>query len=313
MTHSFSIIIPLYNKASFIKRAVDSVLGQTYKNWELIVVNDGSTDGGEEIIKNYTAPRITLISQDNRGVSAARNKGVNCAKYDYVAFLDGDDTWEPEYLKELNHLINKYPECGIWGINHRFITENGETRTNHAGFMGEGVTDLIIDDYFSFFAAKGKSPFSNSGCCYPKKLFLEKGGYCEGVALTEDSDLWCRIAMYHPVAFSTTELVNYYFQSPGNTRSGFQTTDYQVSLTLQRALKEIRVRPEMVTGVKRLIAFQQLSLAKRAILTGHKFFALRKSLEWKCFRCYPLYPPLFAGLLLVPSKLIQSAVGSSEF
>jgi len=286
---------------------VDSVLGQTYKEWELIVVNDGSTDGGEKIVEKYTDPRITLVSQPNKGVSAARNKGVSLAKYDYVTFLDGDDSWNPDYLNELNYLITKYPDCGIWGINHRFVRENGEVMINPAGLKDEGFTDGIIEDYFTLFAKKGKSPFSNSGCCYPKKLFLEKGGYREGVALTEDSDLWCRIAMDHPVAFSTKELVNYFYQSPGNTRSGFQTTDYQVSLTLQKALKENLIKPELIKGTRRLIAFQQLSLAKRSLLTGHKLFALRKSLEWKCLRYYPCYPILFAMLMLIPGKLIKSA------
>ena len=303
MNKPFSIIIPLYNKSPFIQRAVDSVLGQTYKEWELIVVNDGSTDGGEKLVEKYTDPRIRIVSQSNKGVSAARNKGVTLAKYDYVTFLDGDDSWDPGYLQELNAQIDKYPGCGIWGINHRFIKENGEVKSNPAGTLDEGFTDGIIEDYFTLFAKKGKSPFSNSGCCFPKKLFLEKGGYREGVALTEDSDLWCRIALDHPVAFSTKELVNYYFESPGNTRSGFQTTDYQVSLTLQEALKENRVRLELIGGARRLIAFQQLNLAKRAILTGHKTFALRKSIEWKFLRYYPLYPLLFAGLLFVPGKL----------
>jgi glycosyltransferase involved in cell wall biosynthesis len=306
MNHFFSIIIPLYNKKPFIGRAVDSVIEQKYKDWELIVVNDGSTDGGEKIVEKYSDPRIMLVCQQNKGVSAARNKGVSLAKYDHVTFLDGDDTWEPDYLNELNYLITKYPDCGIWGINHRFVRENGEVRVNPAGMREEGFPDGIIQDYFTLFAKKGKSPFSNSGCCYPKKLFLETGGYREGVALTEDSDLWCRIAMDHPVAFSAKELVNYYFQSPGNTRSGFRAEDYQVSKTLQEGLKEGRIRTEMIRGARRLIAFQQLSLAKRAVLTGHKPFALRKSLEWKCLRYYPWYPVLFAGLILVPKDWINA-------
>ncbi len=305
MTHSFSIVIPLYNKKPFIQRAVDSVLGQTYKEWELIIVNDGSTDGGEKIAEKHTDQRITQVSQPNTGVSAARNKGVSLAKYDHVTFLDADDSWKPGYLAELDKLINKYPDCGIWGINHRFVKENGEVRPNPAGMRDGGFTDGIIEDYFTLFAKRGKSPFSNSGCCYPKKLFLEMEGYREGVALTEDSDLWCRIALDHPVAFSTKELVNYYFQSPGNTRGGFQTTDYQVSLSLQQALKENRVKPEMIAGAKRLIAFQQLSLIKRAVLTGHKSFALRKSMEWKFLRYYPFHPIFFFFLWLTSNSLLK--------
>jgi len=311
MNYSFSIIIPLYNKKPFIRRAINSVLEQIYTKYEIIVVNDGSTDGGEEVVAKIIDPRLKLVIQPNQGVSAARNKGVANTKYDYVVFLDADDSWEPGFLAELNFLVNQYPDCGIYGVNHRFITEEGVTKVNNLDFLFKDKQQVIIDDYFSVFAKLGKSPFSNSGCCFPKSLFMEKGGYLEGVRLTEDSDLWCRIALYHPIAFSKKPLVNYYFESPGNTRSGFQTSDYQVSLSLQQALKENRVRPELANGVKYLIAFQRLSLLKRAVLTGHKVFAFKKSFDKNFLKNYPFYPVLFFLLLLTPFPLIKRALKKS--
>jgi len=301
----FSVIIPLYNKKPYIQRAIKSVLAQSYTEYEIIVVNDGSTDGGEEVVTAITDPGIILINQLNQGVSAARNKGVSRATYDYVVFIDADDSWESGFLAELNRLIHQLPGCGIYGINHRYITEKGVITVNDLDILLRYKLEVVINDYFTLFAKLGKSPFSNSGCCYPKSIFLEQGGYREGVRLTEDSDLWCRIALNHPIAFSGKVLVNYYYEIPDNTRSGFQTSDYQISLSLHQALKEKRVRPELQKGVKRLIAFQQLSLIKRAILTGHKNFALRKSFDKKFLRYYPFYPFFFFLLWLTPTFIIN--------
>jgi len=307
MNHPFSVIIPLYNKKPFIRRAINSVLNQTCTDYEIIVVNDGSTDGGQEVVSKITDSRIRIINQPNQGVSVARNKGVFNSIYDYVVFLDADDSWEPTFLTELNHLINHFPGCGIYGINHRYITEDGVVKVNNLEFLFRENQEIIIYDYFSLFARLGKSPFSNSGCCLPKSTFLANGGYREGVKLTEDSDLWCRIALDHPIALSGKILVNYYFEAPGNTRTGFQTTDYEVSLSLQKALAEKRVRPELTNGVKRLIGFQQLSLIKRAVLTGHRTFALRKSFDKKFLRYYPFYPFLFLLFVLIPYSFIKPA------
>ena len=312
MNHAFSVIIPLYNKEPFIHRAINSVLEQNYADYEIIVVNDGSTDGGEEIVTKLCNPRIVLINQPNLGVSSARNKGVSNSTFDYIVFLDADDSWEQGFLTELNLLINQIPECGIYGINHRYVTERGDTKVNNLDCLIKDDHQLIIDDYFSLFAKLGKSPFSNSGCCFPKSIFLENGGYKEGVQLTEDSDLWCRIALDHPVAFSKKVLVNYYFESPGNTRSGFQTSDYQVALSLQKALRENRVKPELVNGVKQLIAFQRLSLLKRAVLTGHKTFAFQKSFDKKFIRFYPFYPFFFFILMLIPFSILKRLLKKSD-
>ena len=89
-----SVVIPLYNKEKYIKRAIESVLNQTFQKFEIIVVNDGSTDKSAEIVQNIKDPRIRLINQKNAGVSAARNRGIQEAKYEYIAFLDADDFWE---------------------------------------------------------------------------------------------------------------------------------------------------------------------------------------------------------------------------
>ena len=114
-----SVIIPLYNKVNTVERAVRSVLDQTVSEFELIVVNNGSTDGSEDVVKRIDDPRIILISQPNQGVSMARNKGVAIAKGDYVAFLDADDEWRPTFLETVLRMREKYPDCAVFATAYQ--------------------------------------------------------------------------------------------------------------------------------------------------------------------------------------------------
>lgn len=110
----FSIIIPLYNKAHTIIRTINSVLSQVYTDFELIIIDDGSTDGSKELIsQSFNDKRISIYSQKNSGVSASRNRGVNLAKGEYIAFLDADDEWMPYYLQTVSDNIKTYPNVGL--------------------------------------------------------------------------------------------------------------------------------------------------------------------------------------------------------
>jgi len=120
----FSVVIPLYNKSHIIDRTIVSVLTQTITDFELIIVNDGSTDNSLNIIQKYlTDPRIKIVNQVNQGVSVARNNGVSVATFDYIAFLDGDDEWLPGYLAKVKEAIELYPNAGMFGCTswHRNI------------------------------------------------------------------------------------------------------------------------------------------------------------------------------------------------
>ena len=110
-----SVVIPLYNKAAEIGRAVRSVLAQTLPPREVIVVDDGSTDGGADEVERMASSVVRLVRQENRGVSAARNRGIAMASGRYVALLDGDDRWQPQYLEQVWRLIARYPDCGAYG------------------------------------------------------------------------------------------------------------------------------------------------------------------------------------------------------
>ena len=167
----FSIIIPLYNKESYIQRAIKSVLLQTYQDFELIIVDDGSTDGSFEAASAIQDPRIHIVRQENRGVSAARNRGVSEAKYDWVAFLDADDEWLPEFLEMMNDLHTQFATCGL--LASGFLKER-DTGLDFCEFQKIRYTNGrigIIDDYYTDL--REIVPFCSSSFIVKKDVFYK--------------------------------------------------------------------------------------------------------------------------------------------
>jgi len=299
MNNSFTVIIPLYNKEPYIKRALETVLNQTYDNFEMIIIDDGSTDEGVRIVSSIHDTRIKVFSQMNSGVSAARNRGALLAKNQYLAFLDADDTWEPNFLQEISNLIDEFPYAGIYATNNKFIYPSGKVMLESFSDLFNGNNIGIIEDYFGLFAKIQKSPFSNSNLCIPKKIYDEFGGYKEGVKLTEDSDLWCRIALKYDVAFSVKPLANYFVALEGSTHTIFENKDFEVVNTLQSALVNKNVPQRLEKSVKKLIALQKLGLIKRGILTSNKGKILKNFLNFSVIKHYPVeYAKCFLALLI---------------
>lgn len=175
-----SVIIPLYNKSNTILSTLDTVLKQTYRHFEILIINDGCTDNSVELIQNsITDERIKIIHQKNQGVSVARNKGVECAKYEYIAFLDGDDEWLPEYLSKMVDAIQLFPDS-------KMFCSAG------LGRNGEGPTvKRQIDKYsnkvvaFNFF--ENPHIFLHiSATVVTKELFYEVNGFPIGMKRNED-------------------------------------------------------------------------------------------------------------------------------
>ena len=305
MEISFSIIIPLYNKAPYIERAVKSVLSQDYPHFEIIIVNDGSSDGGEKIVTKLEDERLKLVSQKNAGVSAARNTGAKEAQYEYLAFLDGDDTYEPNFLSEIVKLIGNFPNAGIYGTSNSFIYPNGKKVAEDFRYLFNGKEQGLLEDYFGLFAQIQKSPFSNSNLCIPKKIYQEFGGYKVGVKLTEDSDLWCRIALKYDVAFSVNALANYFVALEGSTHTIFENKDFEVVNTLQSALDNKNVPQRLEKSVKKLIALQKLGLIKRGILTSNKGKILKNFLNFSILKYYTFEYIKCVLAFLLPHSVFQ--------
>lgn len=212
----FSVIIPLYNKAAYIERAIQSVLSQTFQEFELIVVDDGSTDDSFvqlSVISQQLSvespeihKKVRVIQQQNQGVSTARNNGVKLAKYDYIAFLDADDNWEPTYLEDMNSLIAAYPDAGIYGSSY-FIVKNGKKRIAPIGV--EQNFDRGLINYCQVYSKTLCMPLWTGATILKKSIFEEEHGFKPGLKLGEDFDLWVRVGTKHPAAFLNRSLANY--------------------------------------------------------------------------------------------------------
>ena len=143
-----SVVIPLFNKELSICNTLESVLKQTFRNFEVVVVNDGSTDRSKEVVAKIAATdkRIRLVSKPNGGVCSARNRGTQEAKYDYIALLDGDDIWDEHYLEEQTKMIQDFPEATMWGINFAEM-ENGRLARKLETGLPENFRGYV-DNYF---------------------------------------------------------------------------------------------------------------------------------------------------------------------
>lgn len=193
----FSVIIPLFNKAEYVERTLNSVLLQSFDDFEVIIVNDGSTDNSLKIAESFTDDRIVIYSKDNKGVSTARNYGVTKATSNYIAFLDADDIWKPNHLDALHNLIVDMPSCALYCMG--YIKQKSEKSKIRAQF------GTIADGYKGEVSAyfKNSLPFTIAGMgavAINKAKFIEVGGFAEGVTHGEDIELWTTLALQDKVA-----------------------------------------------------------------------------------------------------------------
>lgn len=202
----FSVIIPLYNKAPYVAKAIESVLGQTYRDFEVIVIDDGSTDQSLEVAKTFENKSITIVSQPNSGVSTARNNGVKLAKHPYICFLDADDWWHPTFLEEMKRLITDFPDAGIYGSGY-YIVKNGQERIAPIG-VPQGFERGIID-YCEVYAKTLCMPLTSISVAIPKHIFDEEEGFKSKLKLGEDFDLWIRIILKHKAILVNKPLAYY--------------------------------------------------------------------------------------------------------
>lgn len=190
-----SIVIPLYNKEQSICKTIESVLQQTYTDFELIVVDNGSTDGSLKEVSKIQDKRMRLLHQPIRGVSAARNMGINAANTEYVALLDGDDLWDENCLMELVQLTQDFPGAGMCGVNYADVVD-GKILPYNQG-LHEGYRNYV-DNYFG---TNHGDLFCASSVILKKNVAISLGLFDERIAYAEDLEFWYRIILNSKVAF----------------------------------------------------------------------------------------------------------------
>lgn len=196
-TIDVSIIIPTFNRAESLRRAIDSVLGQTHKNFELIIIDDGSTDRTDALLKDYK-DTLTAIKTENKGVSAARNRGIKLARGRYISFLDSDDMWLEKKLERQLKVLKENPSYRIIYTNELWIRN------------GRRVNQCKIHQKFGGDIYKKCLPLciiSPSSVLINHTVFEDVGLFDESLPVCEDYDLWLRITNKYPVFFLDEDLI----------------------------------------------------------------------------------------------------------
>lgn len=206
-----SIIVPVYNAERTIDETINSVISQTYTQWELILINDGSTDNSEEKIKSFNDARIIYHKQKNQGVASARNLGLRSAKGDLIAFLDSDDLWSTKKLSSSIELIQR-SHCDLVYTKIRMFTDS--VNTSVAYEYSEPINEendyyrLLIFDYIPTLTV------------VIKKDVLDDIGYFDSSLYgTEDWDLWIRVAKKYKIKFLSEELAFYRYLETGISKN----------------------------------------------------------------------------------------------
>jgi len=285
--------MPLYNKAREVKRAIQSVLNQTVSDFELIVVNDGSTDSGPSIVRNIVDPRIRVIDQKNAGVSAARNRGIEEAKADLIAFLDADDEWLPEFLETIRRMVIGYPDCGLYATRYFLHSPTGKQQPAIVRGLPDGFEGML-ENYFRI-AVRSHPPVSSSATCARKSALTQIGGFPVGIAAGEDLVTWAKIAVQYQVAYSIQ--CKSIFNLGNEMNHGFKKPrtrlyDNRVGIALEKLAKK---HAQSIPALRRYCAFWYRIRAATYTAWGNqlavRYYALRG------LRYYPMDLKLAAYLM----------------
>lgn len=273
-----SVIIPLYNKQSQIHATLESVLRQSYADYEIVVVDDGSTDGSVAIVESFNEARLRLIRQENGGVSAARNRGICEARGEYVAFLDADDLWEPDFLKTMQNLAERYPNCSVYACNYDFVLPDGThtpTTIRRLPFTGEHG---ILSNYFEV-ASCSHPPLWTSALMVKKEAIRNIDGFPEGISSGEDLLTWAKLAACNSIAYTSRVYASYQLEtsSRGKEPSDLCKPRDYVSTELEKLATA--ASPEKKTSILKYAAFWSKMRARINLQLGHRCAARRCALR----------------------------------
>jgi len=313
-----SIVVPLFNKAAYILRCLKSIQDQSFSDFEVIVVDDGSQDGSGTIAAGFCDPRFAVVTQENRGSGAARNRGIREARAQLIAFLDADDTWEGQFLEAIVGLSQQYPEAGLLATGYRRCLGTG---LDKLVTLRDRTTDhtLTISNYLQI--AREGDVVTSSSVGVRASLLAEAGGFLEGEPFGEDQELWARLSLYAPIAYDTRILAVYH--SEASNRMCRTLDSMRVSHPAIRSLLQLLQRGSLVEGRRKelLLHIDWLSLNSvismlyncprseiQATLRTVRFFTFRfriaAALLGAALRVVP--PRILAAIKLKPAALLAT-------
>lgn len=247
----FSIVIPLYNKEQSVTNTLQSVLNQSFTEFEVVIVNDGSTDNSVEKVEAFNDPRISLIHQTNSGVSAARNKGIEEAKFQWIAFLDADDLWMEEHLSTLKEMIESYPKDKVFSTSY--------IKSNNTKEMSRNELIKVIENYFEEVIQY--QFFWTSVACVHRDVFDKVGFFLTSLSRGEDLELWTRIARQFRFIHSTKITSIYRIEAENRSYKSF---DINKSRVFNYNFEEATTKEELIYYKSSIV-----KVLKSFLLKGH--------------------------------------------
>ncbi len=254
----FSIIIPVYNKANFIENTLKSVFQQSFTDYEILLINDGSTDDSESKIVTFNDSRIHYYSKKNEGVSETRNLGIEKAKSEFIVFLDADDYWYPNFLEEMFLLIKRFPEQRVFSA--AIEIENTKT-VIPSSYSIKKVSDNVIVNYFE--ASYKEGVLFTSCAVFHKSVFEKVGKFDPLIKSGQDTDLWIRIGIIYPVVFSFKILTRYIYDPNSlSKKKSFMNSKMNFSKFSDQEKKN--------QALKKFLDLNRFSLAIKSKMYGDK-------------------------------------------
>ncbi len=300
----FSVVIPVYNKGDYLRRSAGSVLAQSFRDFELIVVDDGSKDGSPAVVRSLKDKRVRLIAQKNAGVSAARNRGVAAARGRYVAFLDADDDWDRDYLAALKGLIGEFPGAGLYATN--YWVDNGHRKAVNPVALPTGWKGRMRDYYGLSY--RGRPPFCTNTVCLPAAL-AQATPFPRGIKAGEDLLVWFKASLEHDTVYWNKPFSTYYVAVTDNTHATYFGAAYH--LDWLEVGEQLRKEGRFSKSGRKYVVWATLIQTRKMIANGRRWEALAK--WWRCPKAYfPLYQASLLALLMLPAgatKALQRLLG----
>jgi len=247
-----SVIMPVYNAARIVKRAINSILNQTYSNFEFIIINDGSSDETQTILSAYKDKRIRIISQENRGVTLSLNRGIEASKGNYLARMDADDVALPQRFAKQLEFMEKNPTVAVLGTSTKIIYPDGSFRIRKRPLTTKSIKKNIIRI----------CPFSHSSVMIRRSVLDKVGLYDTSKYVAQDYNLWIRLlSAGYDLANLREPLLIYYWEPESVTRS--RTRTKRIKQQLHSRIEAIKLLNLGYSAYLNLIPVVALSLGSQ--------------------------------------------------
>ncbi|HHP7231495.1 MAG TPA: glycosyltransferase family 2 protein [Xenococcaceae cyanobacterium] len=272
-----SVVIPAYNSMAYLPETVANVLEQTYGDFELIIVNDGSTDNTEAWIKQLTDPRIKLISQENRGLAGARNTGISKAQGEYIAFIDADDLWHPDKLTQQVKVLDAHPDVGLVYTWVTYISDDGTSTGRTVKPQAEG---MIWQQLIAVNQIECGSVAMIRRACFERVGLFDPPLRSYG----EDWDMWLRLSLHYAFKVVREPLVFYRQRANSDSRNcSAMEQGYQKVLAKVKATVPEELKPSINQGY----GFAYFCLAWKALQSLKPDYRLAKNYRQKALSYHP--------------------------